>query len=369
MLLFLIRFWEKVKCYFANNTSGECNMPHRHRILFILKRRQDYSVDLQNFNQKTVASGMFNSASFVSDMLKEHHRHSKVVIVVDNNDIDREVHNYKPTHVIIEGLWVVPEKFEVLTRLHPKVQWVVRIHSELPFLSQEGKALSWLPQYLNYPNVYISANSRVTNDEIKFLVGHDKERYVLFLPNYYPLTEWRGAVKPSCADELNIGCFGALRPLKNQLIQGMASLVFAKRKGMKLNFHINVAASQREDAILNNLQALFDAQKDYGSLVKHHWMDHHSFINLLHEMDLSLQVSMSESFNIVSADSVQAGVPLVVSKEIAWATGPYADTTSVASIVETMCYVYEHAKQNVHDNRTRLLDYSSNSKHLWLEQF
>lgn len=354
-----------------------------HRILFILKRRQDYSVDLPNFNQKTVATGMYNSAAFVSEMLKEHHRHSKVVIVVDNNDIDREVHNYKPTHVIIEGLWVVPEKFKILTELHPKVKWVIRIHSELPFLSQEGVALSWLTKYLEHKHVHISANSQVTNDEIKFLVGPEKEHLVWFLPNYYPLKEdqweestakpswWARLTKPfiPCTDDLNIGCFGALRPLKNQLIQGMAALQFASSLGRKVNFHINISASNREDSILRNLDALFDAQQAIGSLVKHHWTDHPTFIKLVHDMDLSMQVSMSESFNIVSADSIQAGVPLVVSKEIGWAAPPYADCTSVASIVESMSYVYNHAEENVEDNRNRLINYSANSKQIWLARF
>ena len=35
-------------------------------------------------------------------------------VVVDNNGIDKEITEYKPTHVFIEGLWVVPEKFDVL---------------------------------------------------------------------------------------------------------------------------------------------------------------------------------------------------------------------------------------------------------------
>src|ERR1017187_9123760 len=98
------------------------------RVLFILKRREDYSTDLKNFNNYPVATGMFNSASFVSDMLNEAGFTSDVAVVIDNNSIDKAVHDFKPTHVLIEGFWVVPEKFEVLKRLHRHVKWIVRCH-------------------------------------------------------------------------------------------------------------------------------------------------------------------------------------------------------------------------------------------------
>jgi hypothetical protein len=39
---------------------------------------------------------------------------SNIVVVLDNNEIDKYVTKYKPTHVIIEALWVVPTKFHIL---------------------------------------------------------------------------------------------------------------------------------------------------------------------------------------------------------------------------------------------------------------
>ena len=66
------------------------------------------------------------------------------VQVVDNNDIDREIVKFQPTVVIIEAFWVVPDKFDILKILHPKVVLVVRNHSEIPFLANEGVAFEWL---------------------------------------------------------------------------------------------------------------------------------------------------------------------------------------------------------------------------------
>ena len=39
------------------------------RALFILRLREDYSSDIENYSHQQVATGMFNSATFVSDML------------------------------------------------------------------------------------------------------------------------------------------------------------------------------------------------------------------------------------------------------------------------------------------------------------
>ena len=84
------------------------------RVLFILKSGCGYG----HWSHKS--SGLFNSASACAQMLEDDGIPSKVVEVVDNNCIDREVHKFRPTHVIIEALWVVPEKFSVLSKLHPK---------------------------------------------------------------------------------------------------------------------------------------------------------------------------------------------------------------------------------------------------------
>lgn len=148
------------------------------KILFIIKRKQSYGYVSQ-------PSGLANNTIFTTDYLT-HHREdilSETVYVDDNNDIDREVTRFKPDFVFIEALWVVPTKFHILQELHPRVKWVVRIHSKIPFLSIEGMAMDWLDQLTRkdlYPNVIISANNRLTSSELKSL-GYDN----VYLPNMY----------------------------------------------------------------------------------------------------------------------------------------------------------------------------------------
>src|SRR6266404_3865595 len=124
------------------------------KILFICKIRNDFYGP---------SFGLINSCRFISNALAQYGIESKVISVVDNNSIDKEVHQYNPTHVFIEALWVVPSKFEELIPLHPNVQWYVRIHSKIPFLAGEGMAIDWLRDYqelsLAYPTLHIAANS------------------------------------------------------------------------------------------------------------------------------------------------------------------------------------------------------------------
>ena len=84
-------------------------MKPEKKVLFILKERHT-----SHSNFMTISSGLFNSASFVVDMLNKNGIESHLVEVKDNNSIDREVTKYKPTHVVIEakftqrssGFWV-----------------------------------------------------------------------------------------------------------------------------------------------------------------------------------------------------------------------------------------------------------------------
>ena len=161
------------------------------KVLFILKRREDYHSVLHS--HIGLSTGLYNSASFMNDMLVDANVESNLVVVHDNNCIDREVNKYKPTHVIIEALWVVPTKFAVLCKLHPNVKWIIRIHSEMPFMAGEGMAMDWIAEYSSYKNIILGINAPRMLDEVQTYLKvrnswTDKEtnERVIYLPNYYP---------------------------------------------------------------------------------------------------------------------------------------------------------------------------------------
>lgn len=341
------------------------------KVLFILKLRNQYG------DTKTLLkhSGLFNSATFVHEMLLNNGYESNLVQVVDNNEIDKMVTMHKPDVVIIEALWVVPEKFEVLRKLHPKVKWIVRLHSELPFLANEGIAIDWINKCIVQPNVFVSANSeRAQHDLSKYLQSWTKGKYadkLVFLPNYYPTSKNAiGARNLTKGDTINIGCFGAIRPMKNHLLQAAAAVQYAERHGLKCNFHINSGRVEaRGEEVLKNLRAFFEPLNGKHALVEHGWLNRDEFLALVKTMDIGLQVSLSESFNIVSADFVSQDTPIVTSDEVSWMpaffTAESTDSESIVRAIDRTLFYDRHFIWTEWQWRA-LKKYVTQSKRVWL---
>lgn len=327
------------------------------KLLFILKKRDITLDETTTLNQEyrpyfqyCVSSGLRNSAMFVVDMMNQNGLESKLVEVVDNNAIDREVTEYRPTHVIIEAFWVVPEKFAVLQRLHPYVKWIVRNHSEMPFLASDGVALEWTLKYLTYDNVYVAPNSvkafRDTCHIVESAYGRKNpmRKKVLYLPNFYNIKQNVVNRKP-IGDTIDVGCFGAIRPMKNHLVQAIAAIAYATKNNKKLRFHINVARIENQgNNVLKNLRSLFN-NLDNCELVEHGWLQHDDFLTLLEQMDFGLQASLTESFNIVAADFVSRGIPIIVSNEIDWIPSHFwckaTDSKDIVQTIESVMFGFD----------------------------
>lgn len=345
-------------------------------VLFVLKRREDYNNDRPN--PIGLSTGLYNSAKFVNDMFNSVGISSALEVVVDNNDIDRVVTLHQPTHVIIEALWVVPSKFSVLSQLHPNVQWVIRLHSELPFLATEGIAMDWLGDYADFPNITIAVNSLQMQKDIqtflrisKGMPNKDVKKKVIYLPNYYP-NKYRKKKFNKATEYIDISCFGAIRQLKNHLVQAVAAVKFAEKINKKLRFHVNSDIfNVYDDAILHNLEGLFEHLSDTGhQLIKHSWMQRNEFLELCSTMDIGLQCSFSETFNIVSADVVSQGVPIVGSHEIPWSSKLFSTNfLKVDEIVDMLYLAYVFPIWNVTVNQYKLTRYTKKTQKIWVNYF
>lgn len=329
------------------------------RILFITKQNESYGT--QTYDRKS--SGLFNSTRFIVEALQYKGIDAKIVIVDDNNSIDREVSCFRPDVVVIEALWIVPEKFDILKKLHPKVKWFCHLHSNVPFLSLEGIAIEWIKGYV-LRGVKIIANSIPAYESLQTILCPED---LIYLPNVY-LSEPRHARLDRCKDTIDIACFGAVRPLKNQLIQAMAALSFAKKKKKKLRFHINASRVEMGGSpVLKNMVNLFNGEKD-AELILHEWFEPNDLLEFLqNNIDIGMQVSLSETFNVVTADYVTAGVPVVVSKEINWASCfNKADDDSIKDIVKKLNSVNE-CRCLVRHNQRLLLRASRKAQAAWLK--
>lgn len=343
------------------------------KLLFILKRKE-------NFNELTdthigLSTGLYNSASFMNDFMVEEGFESNLVVVIDNNDIDREVTRYKPDIVIIEALWVVPTKFDILQKLHPKVKWIIRLHSELPFIANEGMAMDWLGDYSKFRNIIIACNAPRMLDELRTFLRiknqWKKVEDIIYLPNYYPVTFKE---KPYDKDKeiINISCFGAIRPLKNHLVQAIAALKFVEKTQKKLRFHINMdRIEMKGEPVMNNLRGFFQHLYPIGhEMVGHRWTPREGFLKICSEMDIGLQCTFSETFNIVAADLICEGVPVVTSGEIPWSYHKYdANPVSSDDIYNKLLLIHENPIENVIYNQRELYKYGKNSRDIWVKYF
>lgn len=327
------------------------------KILFICKKHEIYGV----FDYCRKASGLFNSTSFIVRALQGRGIDAEIVEVNDNNDIDREVTRYRPEIVVLEALWVVPPKFDVLMPLHRSVKWFVHLHSQMPFLALEGNATAWIIDcalrgvrfIANAPEAYNALNSILTTEQM------------VYLPNVYMGDFKAPRRSDQNSSDIDIGCFGALRPLKNHLLQAMAAIKFARQLDKRLRFHVNATRIETGgQPVLKNLRQLFGRLPD-AELVEQCWMNPDEFVNILSNIDMGLQVSLTETFNVVSADYTTAGIPIVVSKEVPWASRwNRASDADSDDIVRIMHRVYNN-NMLVMLNQWLLSTYSRRAQGAW----
>lgn len=338
------------------------------KVLFILKRREDYNYK-QHSTSLGLSTGLFNSANFIVNYLNSVNIPTDIEVVIDNNDIDRLVTKHKPTHVIIESLWVVPTKFAQLIPLHPNVKWIIRLHSDIPFIANESVAMDWIIDYLTYNNVYIACNSlRMQRDLDQYILSATgNKKRTIHLPNIYPL-DFKFPPRVKDKEFIDVGCFGAIRPLKNHLAQALAAIQYADARKKKLRFHVNSGRIEMKgESVMNNIISVFaHVHKKGHELHNHKWLDHREFLILCGTMDVGMQVSLSETFNIVAADLISQRTPIVTSKEVPWASSWFtADPTDVNDIYKTLYRTMIFKNLNIKSNQSNLREYSENSMDEW----
>lgn len=344
--------------------------------LFLLKRREDYSQDPTYSGSYQIATGMWNSAKFVVDALNENGVTAEVEIVIDGNCIDRVCMEHNPSVVFLEGLWVTPAKLEELMGLarHAHRTWIVRVHSEIPFLATEGIAMGWIGDYLKL-GVLVAPNAPRAHDHLRTfaeLLGiDDLDTAMPFLPNCFP-TDYRSftaeELDTTNKPEIDVACFGAYRPLKNHLQQAITAMSFANKLGKKLRFHVNDRKDQGGQSVFKNVDQMFGhLPPDRFELVVHGWEDRSTFLQSMEAIDLLMQDSLSETFNIVAADATWVGRPVLGNKEIPWLYTLWSDPTDQAAQQKVIETIWNNKAFFVRQNRERLRTYAKRSEGIWVE--
>lgn len=325
------------------------------KILFILKER--------HYGPKP-SYGLINSATHVADYLSTSGYDCKVVTVVDGNGIDKEVHDYKPNVVVLEALWCPVYKLKELIELHKyeHIKWVVRVHSDIGFLSCETQALQLINGYvdLHKHNLVIALNSYKFAEALSATMNHK----FTYLPNIITTFKSQSDYTES-RQHIDIGCFGAMRLLKNQCYQAMCAILAADVLGKTLRFHITPNIGEVEPISINLIE-LFKGNRH--ELIIHDWLPNDQFQDLVKQMDLGLQISYTESFNIVSADFINNNKLIVVSDAIDWLSSIMrTSTTDYETTVGKIIYMYKHRNSEWLKDIARhdLANYNRKSKREW----
>lgn len=132
---------------------------------------------------------------------------------------------------------------------------------------------------------------------------------------------------------LKVGCYGAPRVQKNIISAAAAALEMAEQLSVDVEFHINVGRDGSAH-VLNPIRQLMAVHRR-GRLVEDHWSNWAQFRQTIGRMDVLLQPSWTESFNMVTADGVSEGVSSAVLESVGWVPPSWIarldDTSSLAT--------------------------------------
>ena len=280
-----------------------------------------------------------NVAGFTTAKVLNKHGIDTVVYPVRHNvdivkAIDRynETHRKGLTHVVISAPWLSVHDMKSLLNGFPQINFVVLSHSNVGFLQADPHGVELLRKYQElaeeFPNFKVGGNSKRFVRWMEKAYGLE----VVLLPNLYPVED--AVVKPvwDGIPPLKIGAFGAIRPEKNFMTAAAAALVIQRDLGVPVELHMSAGGEGGENTTARAIDQMCEGKL---KVIRHKWEYWDNFIQLVASMDLLLQVSYTESFNMITADGISVGVPSVVSSAIKWA--PYFWKADSDDAVEVAC--------------------------------
>jgi hypothetical protein len=234
-------------------------------------------------------------------------------------DVAASITKYHATHCVIAAPWLAVTDMAALLRQFPDTEIVVNLHSNVGFLAADTNGVALTRQYIDLEqanlNFRISANSRKGTRWVRAAY----QCPCLWLPNLYAIDSsviinrpiWKSGV-------LRIGAFGATRPLKNLMTAAGAALELTNQLKAQAEFWISGGRPDGGQGVVASIKAMLAGLPNIA-LRELNWASWPQFRDVVRSMHLLLQVSYTESFNVVSADGVAEGVASVVSDAIDWA--------------------------------------------------
>lgn len=342
------------------------------KLLFVLRNKTSSGPDYS----ASAESGVGLSTKFLVKELAYYGIPTVSAGITDPSELSHVISLHNPTHVIVETFWIDPSVFDTLITTYPLVKFIMRDHSDSAFRVYEQNAFGWIVEYLKRGVEVMSNSIRSFDDVLGIADAAGVSRsLVSYGPNVYPIPKASDMIPHAQqSDTVAIGCFGAVRPMKNHITQAIAAVKFAQEANVTLNFHINgYDIPGYVDPILNNLRSMF-SEFSNCNLIEHGWMTHDDFLTVLDGIDICSQVSFTETFNIVAADAMSRAVPLITSSEVPW-IGTYAHRSPTSSkdisegYLEIWTEGYHNRKNRLSWQRYDMEAYSSHALTIWMRRF
>jgi hypothetical protein len=280
--------------------------------------------------------GLGINALNTAKVLREHQVQVDIAPVWTADDLSKAVVQ-RPglTHVLVEAPFIAASDFAVISNRHTNVQFCCRSHSQIGFLVVEPGAISTFRDYLRLQDSTINFRAAVNSPRLGGFVEQAYRCSTLLLTNLYYLDRASRRPYHPPAKTLRIGSFGCLRLMKNHITAAAAALIMAATSNKDLEFYISVNREEHGKSVLQSLRNTF-AGVPYARLIEVPWQSYAQFRHQVALLDLHIQVSMTETFNLVSADAISEGVPALSSDALDWIPARYQvpidDASEVARV-------------------------------------
>ena len=263
--------------------------------------------------------------------------------IINAEDLRRRLQDRPARQVIISAPWIPSLELQALGNDFPDTQFSVNCHSNVGFLQADRNGVKLVREVMELEaasaNIHLAGNSRRFCEWIRFAFSAP----CAYLPNLYYLNDEPYPLPRSfTGGTLKIGIFGATRPLKNIMSAAGAALEIARSLRAPLQLWVSAGRAEGGGEVvlgaltemLNNLPAV--------ELVLNGWQTWPRFRRTVGSMNLLLQPSYTESFNMVTADGVAEGVASVVSSAIDWAPDDWKadvdDALDIARVGRRLLY-------------------------------
>lgn len=250
-------------------------------------------------------------------------------------------HKHPLTHVVISAPWLSRVDMESLVQGFPEIQFAIESHSNVGFLQADPQGMRRLREVQAlaavYSNIHVAGNSSRFVDWMETAYGEP----VVWLPNLYPLSSAPTKHRWNGDRAIKIGVFGAVRPQKNFMTAAAAALAVHQMVGVPVELHMSTGGEGDGGSVSRAITEMCERVPGF-TLIRHLWEPWEKFIEVIAKMDVMIQPSYTESFNMITADGIFVGVPSVVSTAITWVPTKWrADSDDALDVAQTCIQLLE----------------------------